>query len=200
MPRAAAHWPVLRKEQVHPCPWQSTCDPRTEVHPHGVSRCRPQAPSIPSAGEACRSRSGLCALCFGQRSSEWLAQCYNTRFDVTLNRRTLSLCSPGCAWRQFFTEENKDRTLAVSTVHSRFRNVTRHVHPRPGKGPLAYPHLTSGWLVRWVLTFFFSAFYLPPYAFLSPPRGSPGSGRWACTCTPGAPPAAPALLLTLASS
>lgn len=42
-----------------------------------------------------------------------------------------------------FTEENKGHTLAISTVRGRFRNVTRRVHPYPGKGPLACPHLTS---------------------------------------------------------
>lgn len=57
-------------------------------------------------------------------------------------RRILSLCSPKRAWRQFSRRRTKT-TLAVSTVHSRFRNVTRHVHPCPGRGLLADLHLTS---------------------------------------------------------
>lgn len=80
---------------------------------------------------------------FDKEASYCFTECYNTCFDVTLNKCILSLCSPECAWRQFFTEENKDRTLAMSTVRSRFRNVTRHVHPCPGEGLLACPHLTS---------------------------------------------------------
>jgi len=80
---------------------------------------------------------------FDKEASYCFTECYNTCFDVTLNKCILSLCSPECARRRFFTEENKDRTLSMSTVHSRFRNVTRHVHPCPGKGLLAYPHLTS---------------------------------------------------------
>lgn len=58
-------------------------------------------------------------------------------------RRVPSLCSPECSRGQFSTEENKDRTPAVSTVHSRFRNVTRHTRPCPGRGRPARPHLTS---------------------------------------------------------
>ena len=57
-------------------------------------------------------------------------------------QRILSLCSPKRAWRQFSRRRTKT-TLAVSTVHSRFRNVTRHVHPCPGRGLLADLHLTS---------------------------------------------------------
>lgn len=58
-------------------------------------------------------------------------------------RRVPSLCSPECSRGQFSTEENKDRTPAVSTVHSRSRNVTRHTRPCPGRGRPARPHLTS---------------------------------------------------------
>ena len=57
-------------------------------------------------------------------------------------QRILSLCSPKRAWRQFSRRRTKT-TLAVSTVHSRFRNVTRHVHPCPGTGLLADLHHTS---------------------------------------------------------
>lgn len=56
-----------------------------------------------------------CSL-FDKEAPFCFTECYNTCFDVTLNKRTLSLCSPGCAGRQFFTEENKDRTRVVSTV------------------------------------------------------------------------------------
>ena len=118
------------------------------------SAAAPVAPT-PRARLHCRDCLGIfvsrfCSRAVSSRQGSFSLshKCYNTCSDVTLNKRTLSLCSPECAWRQFFTEENKDCALAMSTVHSRVRNVARHVHPHPGEGPLAFPHLTSAGRAR----------------------------------------------------
>lgn len=142
----------LPGSRPHPRPWQKHLRPPwTESIGQAPAALSHRAP-LRSHDRLGISESALsvmlcgfvCALSFLDKEASYcLTECYNTCFDVTLNKRTLSLCSPGCAWRQFFTKGNKDRTLAISTVQSRFRNVTRHVHPCPGKGLLAYPHLTS---------------------------------------------------------
>lgn len=48
----------------------------------------------------------LFSLSVTRKLSHCLSECYSTCFDVTLNKRTLSLCPR----TQFFTEENKDCT------------------------------------------------------------------------------------------
>lgn len=48
----------------------------------------------------------LFSLSVTRKLSHCLSACYSTCFDVTLNKRTLSLCPR----TQFFTEENKDCT------------------------------------------------------------------------------------------
>ena len=130
---------------------QSTCD-----HP-GKGPSLPRRLSLPSLGASLHS--GKCLDIF---VSEFCLSCFVVLFALFFltrkllivspsatilalmshKQRILSLCSPECAWRQFSRRRTKT-TLAISTVHSRFRNVTRHVHPCPGKGLLADPHLTS---------------------------------------------------------
>lgn len=140
----------------------------------------------------------LFSLSVTRKLSHCLSECYSTCFDVTLNKRTLSLCPR----TQFFTEENKDCThIGNEAPYIVCSGMSHATYIRvPGEGSqLISPHIWSGRL-RWVLTFFFSAFYLIPYAFPSPPPDGLGSGWRSRMRTPGAPLTSPGPLSILASS
>lgn len=84
----------------------------------------------------------LFSLSVTRKLSHCLSECYSTCFDVTLNKRTLSLCPR----TQFFTEENKDRThIGNEAPYIVCSGMSHATHIRvPGEGSrLISPHIWS---------------------------------------------------------
>lgn len=91
----------------------------------------------------------LFSLSVTRKLSHCLSECYSACFDVTLNKRTLSLCPR----TQFFTEENKDRTHigneAPYIVCSGMSHATYIRVPGEG-GRLISPHICLLLPMVWV--------------------------------------------------
>lgn len=91
----------------------------------------------------------LFSLSVTRKLSHCLSECYSTCFDVTLNKRTLSLCPR----TQFFTEENKDRThIGNEAPYIVCSGMSHATHIRvPGEGGrLISPHICLLLPMVWV--------------------------------------------------